>query len=73
MFVNFRSTSVHPIPLIRFHPFGSARSAPSIHQRPFVVVHPRQCAVFFKSYVLHTYVSNTIFFKPYVHILQNRI
>ncbi len=37
-----------------------------IHRRSSIVVHPHQCIVFFKSYVLRTYISDTIFFKLYV-------
>jgi hypothetical protein len=44
----------------------SVRSAPSIHRRLFVAIHLHQCTVFFKSYVLHTNVVATVFFKLYV-------
>jgi hypothetical protein len=54
--VPFRLTSFAVLSNICHHSF----------RRLSVAIHLRQCTIFFKSYVLCTYVSNTIFFKPYV-------
>ncbi len=64
---------------VNAHLFNSVHVAPSIQKRLYVekrlsvVVHPHQHAIFFQPYVLQTYLSNTIFFKPYVRILQDHI
>ncbi len=44
----------------------SIHLAPSIHQHLSVTIHPHQCTIFFKSYVLHTYEFNIVFFKPHI-------
>jgi hypothetical protein len=69
---NRRSTPFVAIPSnIRL--FDLVRSTLSIHQRPSITIHPRRHAVFFKSSVLCTYISNTVFFKSNIRILQDHI
>ncbi len=62
--LQFRSTFVTVSSNIYQHPF--VRLAPSIHRCLFVTVHPRRHTIFFKLYVLCTYVSNIVFLKSYV-------
>jgi hypothetical protein len=54
--------------------FGSICLAPFVHRCPSVdicphmsvAIHPHQHHVFFKLYVLHIYIFDIVFFKPYL-------
>jgi hypothetical protein len=66
---NFRPRFVlHPSPfcLTSVAIPSNVRPQTSIHRHSFVVVHPHWRTVFFKLYVLCTYIFDIIFFKPYL-------
>jgi hypothetical protein len=60
---SFHPTSVRFCPtFVNVYPCDFVGPAICIHRSSSIIVHPRRCVVFFKSYVLCTYVS--------YHILQ---
>jgi hypothetical protein len=68
-YVLFRSIR-HPLQFclmsINVRPSSPFRPPMFVHRRLSITIHPHWHTVFFKSYVLRTYVSDTIFFKSYV-------